>query len=174
MRKRTALFRNNKGFTLAEMLIAVAVLSLLGLSAIQVFITANSLNHKAADMDRAVAVSTELAERLKSLPADSLLDSQTIGGLFPDALVSIGADGKEGSVNLLYTQDWQTMSMASSQLAGFVVDARLKAASPEEGGITLLTVRVVRQGRYFHKADPQPLLFEMEAALSQPLKGGAN
>lgn len=172
---RLAVFpANRKGFTLIEMLIAVAVLSLLGLSAIQVFITASSLNHKAADMDKAVAVSTELAERLKSLPAGTGLDSQTIGGLFPDALVSIGADGKEGSVNILYTGKWETMPMASSQLADFVVDARLKAASEEDGNITLLTVKVVKQGRYFHKPDPLPLLFELEAALPQPLKGGVN
>lgn len=163
---------NQRGFTLIEMLIATAVLSVLGLAAIQVFITASSLNHKAADMDRAVAVSTEIVERLKNLPPDTTLNSQTIGGLFPDAVVSIGVDGKEGSLNFLFTEDWEPMSLASSQLADFVVDARLKAASPQEGNVTLLTIRIIRQGRYFHTAEPLPLLFELEAALALPLNGG--
>lgn len=163
---------NEKGFSLIEMLIAVAVLSLLGVVVIQVFITASSLNHKAADMDQAVAISTEVVERLKGLPASVGLDSQTIGSLFPDAVVSIGVDGKEGSLNLLFSKDWETMSMASPNLADFVVDARLKATSPKEGNVTLLTIKVIKQGRYFHKAEPLPLLFELEAALPHLLKGG--
>lgn len=163
---------NKKGFTLIEMLIAVAVLSLLGVVVIQVFITASSLNHKAADMDRAVAVSTEVIERLKGLPAEKGLSSQAIGCLFPDAVVSIATDGQEGSLNLLYTNDWETMSMASSQLAGFVVDARFRATSPAEGNVTLLSIKVIKQGRYFHKPEPLPVLFELDGALPQALKGG--
>jgi prepilin-type N-terminal cleavage/methylation domain-containing protein len=164
---------NKKGFTLIEMLIAVSVLSLLGVVVIQVFITASSLNHKAADMDRAVAASTAVVERMKSLPSGSELDIQTIGSLFPDAVVSIGVDGLEGSVSQMYSGEWEPMSMASSQLPGFVLDAQLKAGSSKLGDVTLLTIKVTKQGRYFHKSDPLPLLFELEAALPQPIKGGA-
>lgn len=163
---------DQRGFTLTEMLIAVAVLSLLGLVVIQVFITASSLNHKAADMDRAVAASTAVVERLKGLPADAGLDSQTIGSLFPDAVVSISTDGLEGTVSQLYTPDWEPMSMVAAQSPGFILEAQLKASSAKLGNITLMTVKVTKQGRYFHRADPLPLLFELEAALPQPLKGG--
>ncbi len=163
---------NERGFSLVEMLIAVAILSLMGLVVIQVFITASSLNHKAADMDRAVAIGTTIVERLKGLPAGTELDSQKIGSIFSDAVVSIGVDGREGTLSQLYTEEWEPMSMSSSQLASFVVDARFRAASPGEGNVTLVSIKVIRQGRYFHKADPLPLLFELDAALPQPLKGG--
>ncbi len=172
MMKKTRTTRGIKGFSLIEMLIAVAVLSLLGLVVIQVFITASSLNHKAADMDKAVAVSTAVVERMKGLPGDAQLDAQTLGSLFPEAVVSIGIDGQEGALSQLYTAEWEPMSMSSSQLAAFVLDARLKAASPEEGNVTLLSLKIVKQGKYFHKPDLLPLLFELEAALPQPLKGG--
>ena len=174
MIRSTKAASNKNGFTLIEMLIAVAVLSLLGLVVIQVFITASSLNHKAADMDRAVAVSTAVVERLKGLPANTELDSQTIGGLFPEAVAGITVDGLDGSMSMLYGSDWELMSMASSQSPAFILEARLKPGSSKLGNVTLLTVKVVKQTRYFHKADPQPLLFELEAALPQPMKGGVH
>lgn len=172
MRRALRSQRNQKGFTLIEMLIAVAVLSLLGLVVIQVFITASSLNHKAADVDRAVAVSAAVVEQLKGLPAGAVLDSQTIGGLFPEAVVSISTDGLEGTLSQLYSPEWEPMSMAAAQPAGFVLEAGFKAGSAKVGDVTLLTVKVTKQSRYFHRLDPQPVLFDLEAALPQPLKGG--
>lgn len=163
---------NRRGFTLTEMLIAVAVLSLIGVIVIQVFITAGSLNRKAADVDRAVAVSTAIVERLKALPEDAGLDSQTIGRLFPNAVVSIGTDGMEGTVSILYTDTWEALNVTSSQNYTFSVEARLNSTPPEQGSVTRMVVRVTRQGRYFHRVDAQPLLFELEAALPQALKGG--
>lgn len=165
--------RNDKGFTLTEMLIAVAVLSLMGLVVIQVFITASSLNHKAADTDRAVAACTTVVEQLKALPADTVLDSRTLAEVLPEALVTVTSNGGEGTLKLLYTSQWEPLTLFSSQSPGYVLEAELKAAGPEDGNITQLNMKVVRQTRYFHKADPKPVIFVLEAALPQQLKGGA-
>lgn len=164
---------NAKGFTLTEMLVAVAVLSLMGLVVIQVFITASSLNHKAADTDRAVAICTAVVEQLKGLPVETLLDSQTITAVFPEALVTIAPSGQDGTIKLFYSEEWETLPLYSSMSPNYVLEAALKASDSKDGSVTLADIKVVRQIRYFHRVDPKPVLFELEAALPQLLKGGS-
>jgi len=166
-------WRDRRGFTLTEMLMAVAVLSLLGLTVIQVFITAGSLNHKAADMDQAVARSQTVVESLKALRADRPLDTQTLGQLFPGAVAVVNADGLRGTLEQRYAPDWKPVTSGDAAEEGFVLRAELRAGTEDNGGLTLMTVRVSRIGRYFHQQDPAPLLFEMEAAVPQRLKGGS-
>lgn len=166
------MLKDRQGFTLTEMLIAVAVLSLLGLTVIQVFITSSSLNHKAADIDRAVALSQAVVESMKGLPCDSPLDNQTLGRLFPGAVTAIDTDGLRGTLEQRYTADWEPVSSGSAG-GGFILRAEMRAGSSENGGLTLMTLRVSRTERYFHQQDATPLLFEMEAAVPQQLKGGS-
>ncbi len=166
-------FFNKKGFTLTEMLIAVAVLSLLGLVVIQVFLTASSLNHKAADTDRAVAASTAMVEQLKALPSNTALEFDTLAELFPDAQLVVSDGGERGAIRQHYSVEWQALPPGSPEAPGYILDAEFKAADSQEAHVILVSVKVVRQTRYFHKSDSKPLLFELEAALPGRSKGGA-
>lgn len=62
------MLRNNKGFTMVEVIASFAVLSIISLSLLQMFITSTITNRKAFDMDKAISLCTEVSERLKNNP----------------------------------------------------------------------------------------------------------
>ena len=57
---------HRKGFTLAELVMAIAVLSIAGVFLVQVFLSADRLATKASDLDRAVAACTTAVETWKA------------------------------------------------------------------------------------------------------------
>lgn len=60
-------FNNKKkGFTLIEVIVSIAIVSVLSIYLIQIFITAKNLNAKAYDLDNAVIVSKSVMEALSS------------------------------------------------------------------------------------------------------------
>ena len=72
-----------KGFTLLEMILAVALLAGASLFIVQYFISAHNLNAKAADLDQSVWLSQETLEAFKSMSDVSAFQN---GGWQPEQL----------------------------------------------------------------------------------------
>lgn len=93
---------NEKGFTLVEMIISVAMLAVVSLFIVQYFISAHNLNEKAADLDQGVWLAQEALEAFKAEPSASAFSS---GDWRPQE----GVEGLslryfvDSSVNNLYT-----------------------------------------------------------------------
>lgn len=58
--------KGNKGFTLVEIIVALAILALLSGTLLQVFVLSSDMNSRADDLDRANVVATSMAEEFKS------------------------------------------------------------------------------------------------------------
>lgn len=54
--------KNSKGFTLAEMIIALFVLAILAVGALRLFVNARTVHRKAVDLDRAVFETNRMIE----------------------------------------------------------------------------------------------------------------
>lgn len=63
-------FKEKRGFTLIELIIAVALLAVAGTVAVRLFVHAHVNNRLAADIDRSVFYGTSWIERIKSSPGD--------------------------------------------------------------------------------------------------------
>ncbi len=61
-----------RGFTLAEMIMAIAMLAFFSVFVVQMFAKANQLTAKASTLDQAVACASDLADQWKRQPADDV------------------------------------------------------------------------------------------------------
>jgi len=163
--------RNRKGFSLVEMIIAVAVLSLMGLVIIQVFIHSDSLNRKAADMDHAVSVATNLVEKLKTLPEKADLEKT----LKTEALSTTRVDAwSVTTIKEFYDRNWKPVLVTSSQSPEFTVTAVLQPDPKAPESLSDVNLTVVREEKYFHSKEAKPVLFTLKAAVPLSVKGGGN
>ena len=87
--------KNNKGFSLVEVIIAIAVLALLSGYVLQSFIVSQELNKKAADLDTATARCVSLIEEFKASP-QTVLQAQ-----YQES------NNKVWQHSSSYTADWQ-------------------------------------------------------------------
>ncbi|SHJ25234.1 prepilin-type N-terminal cleavage/methylation domain-containing protein [Thermoclostridium caenicola] len=95
--------KGRKGFTLIEMIIAVALLAVAGTVAVRLFIHAHVSNRLAADIDRSVFHGSAWIEKIKASPED------WIGG-DPSALESVVSVSDAGSYVIYYDDGWQPLS----------------------------------------------------------------
>ncbi len=68
---------NEKGFTLVEMILAVAMLAVASSFIVQYFISAHNLNEKAADLDQGVWLAQEALEAFKADDSSSAFRAGT-------------------------------------------------------------------------------------------------
>ena len=78
------------GFTLAELVMSIAVLALAGVFLAQVFLSADRIATKASDLDRAVSLGTTVVEQWKASA-----DPRAIDGLltFPESTFQVETPG---------------------------------------------------------------------------------
>jgi prepilin-type N-terminal cleavage/methylation domain-containing protein len=58
--------KNNRGFTLVEVIIAIGIMAIASVVILQLFITAKNINQKANDLDKSILASTSIIELFKS------------------------------------------------------------------------------------------------------------
>jgi len=122
------------GFSLVEMMLAVAILALLGTTVVRVFLTADGMNRKAAELDRAVAFCTDAVERLKAENPSEPIGDALLTRVFPDADVTRQAAGWE--VVLLADREWNLFTRVRSDLPAYRLVLDL---APDEASSGLTT-----------------------------------
>lgn len=107
------------GFTLAELIVAIALLSIFGVIAARMFFVSDGLSKKTEQIDRAVVLAANIAEAWQGIPVEGtvqLSDSFSLAGFNPGIFVTDPTDGRI----------WQTY-----------LDAQLQPAAAGQGEFQL-------------------------------------
>jgi prepilin-type N-terminal cleavage/methylation domain-containing protein len=118
-----------RGFTLAEIIASIALIAVVGVFLVQMFATSDSIATKARSLDRAVALSSSIADRWKS-------------GTRPDALGAIPevAGAVMANANGSYLPVDRLMQPCRETDAAYIVELVL---SEGDNGVFDLRVRVI-------------------------------
>lgn len=100
-----------KGVSLVELILSIAVLSILSVYVIQMFITSKTLNQKAEDLDYSVLISQTIFETVEK---DKTLDAVYNSPLFKFA-VSSNTDDKSLSV-IYFDENWKPIPKGDNQV----------------------------------------------------------
>ena len=144
-----------RGFTLAELIMAIAMLAFFSVFIVQMFAKADQLTDKAADLDRAVACASDLADQWKRQSADDL----------PSELLDLRRNLSAGRTATLGLD--RTFQPSDRQNAVYSAVLVLEEGQPE--GLWHLNITIcsmpaadsgpiytLRASRYFPQEDAQP------------------
>lgn len=155
--------RTPGGFSLIEMIIAVAVLALLGTTVVRVFLAADGMNRKAVELDRAVALCTDSIERLKAEKPSEPIDEAMLTRVFPDAVISRQADGWQ--VRMLLDAKWSLFSPVRSDWPAYLLVLSLTPDEESSGMATAMDASLrAFPGRTDAGESPQTVLDRAEDA----------
>ena len=104
------MFKQKKGFTLAEMIISVAVITFISIFIIQLFIVAKNLNQKAGDLDKAVFSSQSVLEVIKSEQSPGQIKNNSY---MKNALIK--ENGKTTEISIYYDEEWNVLKKSTSE-----------------------------------------------------------
>ena len=134
--------KNQKGFTLIEVILSIGVLALLSGFILQFFLASNRLNDRSGQVDQANVLAVTVMEAFKAQPVPAI-------GADTDPLLALSQPEGEGIV-AWYDADWQPAAQGNT--AAFVLYAQLSAQSErstmdtgdgvEYGELVQLSVRV--------------------------------
>ncbi len=126
----TAKIKGNKGFTLVEIIVALAILALLSGTLLQVFVLSTDMNSRADDMDRANVLATSIAENFKSgANAIDFFNGQSV------SVFSAAEFTNTGSLRQYtkrYPDDWDVTDVTSPR--AFTLTAQVERISNTAGG----------------------------------------
>lgn len=158
-----------KGMTLVEMIMAVALLAVLGGVVLQMFLFAQGKNRDAWDEDQAVNRSVGIIETMKTLPVDADVGALELAAMFPDSEISVS----RGTWELVFWYDdaWIPTHDAVSRAYRLTVHV---VPDPDSNGLTgLLTLNAERvmalKGTMLQPMD----LLQLSAGISSVPEGGA-
>jgi prepilin-type N-terminal cleavage/methylation domain-containing protein len=106
-----------QGFSLVEMVLAVAIMALLGTVVLRVFLSADSMNKQAANLDKAVNLAVDAVERMKAENPAILWNRETLSGIFPDSLIEPMEDGWR--IQIYFDDNWQVFTLVRSDLPSY-------------------------------------------------------
>lgn len=102
------------GFSLVEIILSVAVLSVLSIFILEMFATARTLNDHANALDSSVLISETLFERIQ---ASGGLEAALTAGAYTD--YTLEKESNQTVATLYYDETWQ--ATAVSEVSGFEV-----------------------------------------------------
>jgi prepilin-type N-terminal cleavage/methylation domain-containing protein len=142
--------KNNRGFTLVEVIIAIGVIALASVIILQLFITAKNLNQKSTDLDKSILASTSIVELIKSGEApDDIKANPSAEHAFIDESNDII------NINMYYDDNWHLIESKDTNL-GYTLTAIISptsSISPKDNKTSkayAIEIRVI-------KAKPYPL-----------------
>lgn len=97
--------KRKKGFSLIEILLSIAVFSILSVFVLQMFSTAMSLNENARELDRSVLVAESIFERIQAVDSFESLEGQRG---FEHA--NLSEESEVSVMRLHYDEDWKTIA----------------------------------------------------------------
>ena len=103
--------KTDKGFVLAELIIAIALLSLVSGIILQLFLTASTTNKKAHNLDCASSRAISAIEYMRSSPSFNFAEQDFF------SLADIQSGGKDAVVTLFYDSDWNNIPASGSDRA---------------------------------------------------------
>lgn len=107
-----------EGFTLVEMVVSIAALSLISVFILNMFIISSQLQHEAADIDKATLMAAQTCEKLRVAPEPEL----TYGDIIAGSVVSVESNGAL-RFTVSYDENWNVTH--NSDNAKFVMTAWL-------------------------------------------------
>lgn len=132
--------RDKRAFSLAELIIAIALLSIFGVIAARMFFIADQLTERTEQLDRAVVLTANIAESWQAAPLQGeipITGDEMMAGFEPQAFAGDLKNGKAWSVNL--DQNMRAVDLPSE----FVLEVELRQGS--EVGLWLLNIEVCPQ-----------------------------
>lgn len=103
-----------KGFTLIELIIAVALLAVAGTVAVRLFVHAHVCNRMAEDIDKSVFLGSAWIEKIKSSP-EGWIDGE------PSAQDPVVSMSGPGSYVVYYDDNWRPLSVDQAQEADYAM-----------------------------------------------------
>ncbi|MDF2533609.1 MAG: hypothetical protein K0Q65_3190 [Clostridia bacterium] len=116
--------KNNRGFTLVEVIIAIGVIAIASVIILQLFITAKNLNQKSEDLDKSILASTSIVELIKSgkAPGDIKANPSIEYALIDESNDII-------SINMYYDNKWNLIESKDTNLCYTLTAVIAPAAS---------------------------------------------
>jgi type II secretory pathway pseudopilin PulG len=142
---------NEKGFTLAEMIIAIGILMLASGFILQIFITSKTMNIRAYDLDKSVSLASSVVETFKTSDEPMRFN--------PDADYTLRTQ-IEKQVTLIqnYDQNWEALKVGSKEAVTYQMICVLERL--ENSQVVALNIRVEKK-----KAnEPPKILYALKAA----------
>ncbi len=109
-----------RGFTLAELIMAIALLAVFSVFVVQMFAKADQLSKKARTLDQAVACAANLADQWKMAATDGI----------PAAILDLRQDRQSGRTASLYLDSHFQICGQSDRV--YLVEMTLQEGAPEQ------------------------------------------
>ncbi len=106
-----------KGFTLMEIVLSVAIIAIISLFILQFFVVSSNANKKAQNTDTASSKAQEAIELLKSVGYDEIFEQK----LFEHAKIIDFKDSLDDEIILYYDKNWKYMPYSETSSAAFVM-----------------------------------------------------
>jgi len=154
--------KEKKGFTLIELIIAVALLAVAGTVAVLLFVHAHVNNRLAADIDRSVFLGAAWIERIKSSPEDWINGDTS-------ALDPAVAKSGQRSYTVCYDKDWKLLPGGGSrpQEAEYVIHIDLFEMMGNDG-LWAIEIRTVKTSPYPMRSDTGQEIHMLSALVNVP------
>lgn len=140
--------KKNKGFTLIEVVISIAIISIVGLSVMQMFTTSSKVNRKAKEIDEANLKATSIIEKIKNNPENYAKNMKLNKEKFLDKGGYVVTDEKKAKTSeseyekvIYYDYQWNEV--------GDVKKAKFKS-----------TVKLNKKGNYGEHSDFNPRKYD--------------
>lgn len=163
MRFRRGFTKSEKGFTLVEMILAVAFLAVISVVMLQLFLHARNLGLKAHDLDQAVQISKSILETFKAGDDPSGFQS----GKQPEQSVVAETDGRT-TIRIYYDKNWKALGKSEADLseksdysANVEVEPLTLPSRESPGKLYRITVQISKTKPYAMEKDPETELYRL-------------
>jgi type II secretory pathway pseudopilin PulG len=160
VKHKANLIKNKRGFTLAELILSIGMISITGIVAINLFLTSDTLNKKANDIDKCVFTSSGIIESIKTgySPEDLTMHDFMKNAIFETSISDVKA-------RLYFNSDWEPLS-ENTEDTMYIIETVI---SPVKSNIISDTwavkVTCTRQKKYYPVSDGSIVIFELETSV---------
>lgn len=159
--------KRNHGFSLIEVIIAVAMLAFISVYVLQVLVTSSRLNAKTEDLDNSVYQSNQLIQLFDATGSpDAFLQHERL-----QPLELLETDEAIQAI-LYYNDSWQPVSPEENQDAAYrmmlIVEAAVEEESTGSNNLYQLTVETEKIGRYLLEAEENPQIYTISTTRYLP------
>lgn len=158
-------FNTCKGFTILEMIISVAVLSIISVFVLQLFISARNMSDKARHLDWSIQMSKTLMESIKSCEKPE--DLYTLDFLKES---SMNKDGRDTTAIIAFDKDLKFISskdLEKFQEADFLAILQIKpvdnTTTLQRGTMLRININMVKTKSYVMENTSNTSIYSIEA-----------